>query len=100
MIHPCPKPRRRVVDRVAEKRERDAKASAFRQAVWKRDEGRCRHCGKTVIRTVELLPNAGHVHHRRGRNVAPEDRYTVERAVLLCGRCHADPDVIAKFRRA
>jgi 5-methylcytosine-specific restriction endonuclease McrA len=93
-----PKPRRRLVDRVKEKRARDVKAEAFRKAVWKRDEGKCRHCGREVIHTLELVPNAGHVHHRRGRNVAPEDKYNVARALLLCGICHGDTDVIARYR--
>lgn len=94
-----PKPRRRLVDRVAEKRERDTRAQAFRNAVWTRDEGKCRHCERPVRRTLELVPEAGHVHHRRGRNVAPEDRYVVARAVLLCAGCHTNPAVIATFRR-
>lgn len=96
---PCRKPRRKVLDRVAEKRERDNKAQAFRAAVWLRDGGKCRCCGRIVIRTLELVPNAGHVHHRRGRNVAPEHRYTVSQALLLCAICHTDPDVIAKYRK-
>lgn len=98
-FHPQPKPRRRVEDRVREKRERDNQAQEFRRAVWLRDEGRCRHCGRIVIRTLEHVPNRGEVHHRRGRNVAPQDRYNVNEAVLLCLKDHGDPAVIAKFRR-
>lgn len=94
-----PKPTRRIVDRVKDKRARDAKAEAFRKAVWKRDAGKCRHCDRTVIHTLGLVPNAGHVHHRRGRRVAPEDRYNVARAMLLCGLCHGDKDVIARYRQ-
>ena len=96
---PCPKPRRRVLDRVAERRERDRRAGAFRNAVWQRDGGHCRACQRKVFRTLELVPSRGEVHHCRGRNVAPEDKYTVSRAVLLCAVCHADHDVIARFRR-
>ncbi len=77
----------------------DVAATTFRNAVWKRDGGRCRHCERRVVRTLELIPEAGHVHHRRGRNVAPEDRYNVHEAVLLCARCHANPNVINIFRR-
>ena len=94
-----PKPRPRVVDRIARRREREAKAQAFRSAVWKRDEGRCQVCSRRVIHTLELVANAGHVHHRRGRRVAPGDRYVVHEAVLLCGRCHGDPTVNVALRR-
>ena len=95
---PQPKPRPRILDRVAYKLERDRRAAAFKAAVWKRDESRCRACGKRVRRTLELVPDQGQVHHRRGRNVAPEDRYNVDRALLLCATCHKDPKVIARFR--
>ncbi len=94
------KPKRRIVDRIAYKRDAEQKAREFRAAVWARDEGRCRHCNRKVIHTIELLANRGEVHHRHGRNVAPEHRYTVAEAVLLCALCHGDPDVVAKFRRA
>lgn len=94
-----PKPRRKVLDRIAEKRENEAKRRAFIKAVWERDEGLCRHCGRVVIKSLEHVPNRGEVHHRRGRNVAPQDRYNVNEAVLLCLKDHGDPAVIAKFRR-
>lgn len=94
-----PKPRRKVLDRIAEKREAEAKRRAFIKAVWERDEGLCRHCGRVVIKTLEHDPKRGEVHHRRGRNVAPQDRYNVEEAVLLCLKDHGDPAVIAKFKR-
>lgn len=95
----CPKPRPRILDRIAYKRAADAKARAFRAAVWARDGGLCRYCGRKVVHTFEAVPNRGEVHHRQGRNVAPEHRYTVARAVLLCLVCHTDPAVIARFRR-
>lgn len=94
-----PKPRRKVLDRIAEKRENEAKHRAFIKAVWERDEGLCRHCGRVVVKSLEHVPNRGEVHHRRGRNVAPQDRYNVNEAVLLCLKDHGDPVVIAKFRR-
>ena len=96
---PQPKPRPRIVDRIAVRKERERKAQDFRVAIWLRDQGRCQVCYRKVIHTLELVPNAGHVHHRRGRNVAPGDRYVVHEAVLLCRRCHADPDVVLKLRR-
>lgn len=99
MIHPQPKPRRRVIDRIAYKLELDKQAQAFRKAVWERDGSRCRHCDRIVIKTLEHVPNRGEVHHRRGRRVAPEDRYNVAKALLLCLKCHGDKDVIALYRK-
>lgn len=93
-----PKPQPDILDRIADKRERETKARAFRAAVWLRDGGLCRACGCVVQHTIDVVPNRGEVHHRRGRNVTPEDRYNVKAAVLLCLVCHKDPGVIALFR--
>jgi 5-methylcytosine-specific restriction endonuclease McrA len=71
--------------------QREKAARAFRDAVWDRDEGRCRHCGVWCVRTPREAggwDDIGHVHHLRGRNVAPKDRYNPDRAVLLCAKCH------------
>lgn len=83
-----PKPPTQLEDRIAAKREQVKKEDAFRKQVWLRDKGLCRVCGVKVLRTITLDPRRGEVHHRRGRNVAPEDRFNVARAVLLCARCH------------
>jgi hypothetical protein len=81
-----------MVTRLAAKttaRAQDEKALAkFRAQVWKRDAGTCRICGRRVVRTVELRPERGEVHHLRGRNVTPADRYNVKAALLLCLVCH------------
>lgn len=98
MIHPCPKPRPRILDRVQYKRDLEAKDRAFKKAVWERDKGQCQHCGRPVKRMLTLSPEQGHVHHRHGRNVRPEDRFNPDMAALLCAVDHADPVVIAKFR--
>ncbi len=83
-----PKPTPRVTDRAAYKREQDRKGQAFRSAVWKRDEMRCQRCNRLCRRTFELVPERGEVDHKRGRNVAPEDRFNVDAAQLLCTSCH------------
>lgn len=93
-----PKPRTIVEDRIAYRRDREAKEREFKRQVWIRDEGHCRHCGRKVIKTLDAVPERGEVHHRRGRNVAPEDRFNVDAAVLLCLLCHCDPAVIQTFR--
>lgn len=85
----CPKPSgQRLQAKDAARKLDEKKLKAFRAAVWKRDEGKCRLCGRRVKRTLELEPLRGEVHHLRGRNVAPEDRYTVSRALLVCLECH------------
>ena len=99
MIHPQPKPRPRGLDRAAYKLALEAKARAFRKAVWERDHGRCRACNRLVRKTLAFVPERGEVHHRRGRNVAPQNRYNVKQAVLLCAGCHCDPAVVRAFRK-
>jgi 5-methylcytosine-specific restriction endonuclease McrA len=84
---PCPKPGPRVKDRIAAKQERERKASLFRKHVWARDKGVCRLCGRKVARSVDSTIR-GHVHHLRGRNVAPEDKYNPKSALLVCSLCH------------
>lgn len=96
---PQPKPRPRVLDRIAYRKDREAKHRAFVAAVWVRDGGLCRHCGRKVLKTMQAVPSRGEVHHIHGRNVAPADRYNPKAAVLLCLLCHKDPAVIARFRR-
>ena len=63
---------------------------AFRDAVWARDDSKCRLCGRKVTRTLTLCAEQGHVHHIRGRRVAPEDVYNPAKALLVCGLCHHD----------
>ena len=84
----APKVRTRVADRVAYKQQRERSESAFRAAVWKRDDAKCRLCGRKVKRTLTVCAEQGHVHHLRGRNVAPEDRTNPKAAILLCALCH------------
>lgn len=95
-----PKPRPVIEDRIADKREREKLERAFKLAVWLRDRARCRACDRKVIHSIERIAERGEVHHRRGRNVMPEDRFNVAAAVLLCYRCHCNPSVVARFRGA
>jgi 5-methylcytosine-specific restriction endonuclease McrA len=83
-----PKPRPRLVDRVQYKRDREVKARAFRLAVWLRDGGICQYCERHVKHSIEAIPQRGEVHHLAGRNVRPQDRFVVARAILLCLACH------------
>jgi 5-methylcytosine-specific restriction endonuclease McrA len=86
--HDLQKRASKLEDREAARKENSRKEVAFRKAVIARDGGKCRLCGIVVKRTLELVPNRAEVHHLRGRNVAPADRYNVSAALLLCRRCH------------
>ena len=70
------------------KRKSAAKREAeFRAAVWYRDCGRCRGCGRVVLKTIALDPRQGHVHHIHGRGKGL--RYELRAALLLCASpCH------------
>jgi predicted HNH restriction endonuclease len=77
------------LEQKADKQKADTKAMlAFRAAVFKRDGGKCRICHKKVVRTLALVANRAEAHHKRGRRVAPEDRYNVATALLTCAKCH------------
>ena len=78
----------RLEDKDADRKADEKKSKAFRAAVWKRDGGKCRICHRLVKRTLDLEPLRGEVHHLRGRNVTPADRYNVAAALLLCKTCH------------
>lgn len=62
--------------------------AAFRKAVWKRDEGRCRACGKRVERSLALMPTRGEVHHIAKRSKEPGLLTDPRNGVLLCARDH------------
>ena len=86
---PCPKPSAtRLVQKEAARKLDERLLRRFRLEVWVRDQGKCRICARKVKRTLELDPLRGEVHHLRGRNVTPEDRYVVSKALLLCLECH------------
>lgn len=99
----CQKPSARIEDRIAYKREREAKGRAFRAAVWARDKGICQHCGRKVVKTLALSAERGEVHHLKGRRVAPEDVFNPDRAVLLCAGCHGRAqrhEIVVKVKRS
>ncbi len=93
-----PKARARVLERIDVKAQRAKQERAFLNAVWARDGSRCRGCNARVFRANVDILKRGEVHHRHGRNVKPEHRFSVDHALLLCKKCHADPAMIARFR--
>jgi 5-methylcytosine-specific restriction endonuclease McrA len=85
---PQPKPSAKIRDRIADKARLEKLDRDFKAQVWKRDGSKCQDCGKAVQRTLTASGAQGHVHHLRGRNVAPEARYDPAGAILLCAVCH------------
>ncbi len=73
--------------KVAKLKQQAKDQAVFVSAVWARDKV-CVYCGCHVVKSLELKPNRGEVHHLSGRRVKPEDRYNVNRAVLLCAKDH------------
>ena len=100
-----PKPARGSARRTR-KATRLSREKAFRNAVWLREMGKsadgyayCQRCQTGPLRRNEepLHPLSGHVAHRRGRNVAPEDKYNPDAADLACSRCHLGQDHGMRF---
>jgi len=76
-------------DRTRRRKARTNAGKAFREAVRTAAGYRCHDCGRSIVRTADIeRPDAAHVHHLRGRNVAPEDRYNPAAAIALCSGCH------------
>lgn len=84
---PSPKPARKAHS-LARTRQRERAMRKLRDAVWARDRSRCRRCGILLIRGGLFWTGVGHVHHLRGRNVAPQDKFNPDACVLLCAGCH------------
>ncbi len=69
--------------------EKPLTPAKFRDAIWLRDASTCRICRRVCDRSAPKdYDTSGHVHHVRGRNVAPEDKTNVAAALLLCRLCH------------
>ena len=60
---------------------------AFRAAVWKRDQGKCRVCGCRVVRTLTVTPKRGDVHHIAPRAVRAV-RFDPRNGLLVCAMDH------------
>jgi hypothetical protein len=71
------------------KRKDESKDEArWRKEVWKRDGGKCRWCGREVVKTIELINERGECHHVSGR-VVKAIRWDRRNGILLCaGPCH------------
>lgn len=61
----------------------------FRDAVFKRDNNRCKACGWMLI-TADLQLDA---HHITDRNLMPNGGYVEENGISLCPGCHEKAEV-------
>lgn len=76
----------RLEDKKAAKKLDLVNEKKFKAEVWARDQKRCRHCKRKVIKTIERIPERGEVHHVHGRDgvLAFDSRF----ALLLCLEHH------------
>jgi 5-methylcytosine-specific restriction endonuclease McrA len=75
---PIRRPTPHVVIQREQRAARAQEHKAVRTAVWQRDGGRCRACGR----------RARHLHHIRYRSHGGQT--TPANCLLLCHRCHQD----------
>lgn len=75
---PLAKPKPRVVEQRERRAELARTIRVVREAVWRRDQGRCRVCQRW----------GQHVHHLQYRSRG--GRWTTANCVLLCRACHQD----------
>lgn len=71
--------------RAAEEKER-LRWMLIRVAVFERDGGRCRVCGRAVKLSTRILPAQAHVHHVNYKSAGGTD--DMSNLVLLCLPCH------------
>lgn len=102
---PCPKPSARVVAKAAKDKSTDKAWEDCKAEVWKRDHGKCRSCGRVVVKTIELVPQRGEVHHITRRVKAKALLTDQRNCVLVCLHpCHEqlthhETDVIGTARQ-
>ena len=81
----------RLQDKTADDKADKKAWEACRQAVWKRDEHKCRACGIRLVKTLGLNHKRYECHHLRPRRVLSDaDRVNPMCCVALCLGCHAD----------
>lgn len=83
---PQPKGKSALTEATEEKRLTLIDERAFRQAVWQRDGGHCRCCGRKVIKSITKSKERAEVHHIHGRG--KDLRFEPRAAILTCGFCH------------
>ena len=83
---PIPKGASRLQDTQAQKKLDVIDERKFKTDVWTRDKGRCRQCGRKVVKGLARIPERGEVHHLHGRE--GDLRFESRCAMLACLSCH------------
>lgn len=80
----CAKPLPRQLVKEQKAQDKADKGDAFRKAVWKRDEGKCRATGVPLVKSGTTdWEKLGEVDHAYPRSTAPELIYVVGNGLLL-----------------
>lgn len=83
------KPASRVEVKAAKDKSDDKAWDECKRIVWARDSGKCRHCGRVVVKTIELIPQRGEVHHIVRRAKAKALLTDPRNCLLVCLHpCH------------
>ncbi len=82
----CPKGKSRLETTQAEKKLTVVDERAFKAEVLKRDRGRCRMCGRKVLKALARIPERAEVHHLHGR--LGDLRFEARAAILVDCQCH------------
>jgi len=77
----------RLQVKVAKAKDEGKEEQRWKRAVWTRDGGRCRWCGRSVRKCLDLVPDRGEVHHVSGR-VVVAIRWDRRNGLLLCAADH------------
>jgi len=82
-----PKPLTRAELKATATRHAHRLERAWKHAIWSRDNGHCRACGRRVVKSFAYAPHRGECHHLVQRAIQAT-RWDPDYAVLLCAACH------------
>jgi hypothetical protein len=97
-----PKGQSRIEAKVEKDKSGEKAAEAYRAEVWKRDGGRCRCCGRVVVKSLELRPDRGEVHHLTRRAKVKALLTDPRNGILVCllpchqGLTHHEISIVGK----
>ena len=83
-----PKPARRLTDKTDQRRERALAWRIVCAQVDRRDNYRCRVCGKRTVRTLSLVPERAEHHHLVPRSRSKTLQFDPRNVILVCAEDH------------
>lgn len=81
-----PKGKPAVLAKAEKKKSREDEAKAFRDAVWKRDGGKCRATGQPLGKSGLDDTKVGEVDHALLRSTTPDQVFNVTNGILIAKR--------------